>query len=200
MRPPLPFPAIVLAVLLALPWPRTAAGGPSFSMPVFPLPVLVRDQFGQAKRIGFLTFLRALNAGGVRSVDDVDFLDSDYAMIESSSLPLLAAWLEATCASVGLNLPEARLGAYDGSVAARLMGIGATLAGVRAKATGLAMPIGLVICARGNKWGSLPDDRSRDAYALIATEKGLMVYDPPTRQLVGLADFPNTAEILNIQF
>jgi len=200
MRCSLPFPALLLTVLLAAPWPRAHAVGPGFSMPVFPLPRLVRDQFGQARRIGFLTFLRELNAGGVHEVNDVDFLDEDYAMIESGSLPLLAAWLEATCGSVGFNLREARLGAYDGSVTARLMEIGATLAEVQAKVTGLAMPIGLVICARQHRWGSLPDDRSRDAYALIATDQGLMVYDPPTRQLVSLAQFPNTAEIENIQF
>jgi hypothetical protein len=200
MRPALPCRAILLSLFLAVPWPRADAVGPGFSMPVFPLPRLVRDRFGQVRRIGFLTFLRELNAGGVHGVDDVDFLDSDYAMIESDSLPLLAAWLEATCGSVGFDLREARRGAYDGSVAARLMEIGATLAEVRANVTGLAMPIGLVICARQNRWGSLPDDRSRDAYALIATDHGLMVYDPPTRQLVGLAEFPNTTGILNIQF
>ncbi len=62
------------------------------------------------------------------------------------------------------------------------------------------MPIGILICRRRRDWGRLAGDGGRDAYALIATERGLMVYDPPTRQLVSLSQFPNASDILNIQF
>jgi len=171
-------------------------------MPVFQMPKLAEDQFGQTKRIGLLSFMRQLYSGGVtgHSVDDLSLLDTDYAVIDSRSLPFLAAWLEATCRAVAYNLNEARQGTYDGTVAARLLEIGTTLAAVRAGTGGLAMPIGFLICIRHKQWGSLPGDDARDAYALIATERGLEVYDPPTRQIVGLSQFPNTADILNIQF
>jgi ligand-binding sensor domain-containing protein len=35
---------------------------------------------------------------------------------------------------------------------------------------------------------------------LIATERGLLVYDPPTRQLSELSKFPNQDDIFKIQF
>jgi len=190
-----------MAVLLLAVWaPRAGGRATGFSMPFFPLPKLARDEFGQARRIGFLSFLRELHSGGVRRTEEVDFLDNDYGVIENDSLPLLAAWLESTCRSVGFRLNEARRGSYDGTVAARLLEIGASLAAARGPDSGLAMPIGIVICTRRNEWGALPADGGRDAYALIVTDQGLMIYDPPTRQLVGLSQFPNSAEILNIQF
>jgi len=171
-------------------------------MPVFQMPRLAEDQFGQIKRIGLLSFMRQLYSGGVtgHSVDDLNLLDTDYAVIDSRSLPLLAGWLEATCRAVTYNLSDARQGTYDGTVIARLLEIGTSLAAVRESSSGLAMPIGFLICTRHKPWGSLPGDDERDAYALIATERGLEVYDPPTRQIVGLSQFPNTANILNIQF
>jgi hypothetical protein len=174
----------------------------TFSMPAYPMPKLVSDQFGQTKRIGFLSLVRQLYSGGVaaHNIDDLNFLDSDYAVIDSSSLPTLAAWLEATCHAVNFDLQEARQRPYDGTTIARLLETGATLAAVRWDNSGLAMPIGLLICTRRKAWGSLPGDGARDAYALISTEQGLQVYDPPTRQIVSLVDFPNTEDILNIEF
>ena len=169
-------------------------------MPTFPMPQLARDQFGQVRSIGFLGFMRELNAGGIHTVDDVDFFDSDYAVIESGSLPIMAAWLETTCRSVGLDLAAARGKNYDGTVLARLLEVGTTLAAVRDNGKALAMPIGVMICKRRQPWGSLPGDGERDAYVLIETDHGLFVYDPPTRQLVGLSQFPNTADIRTIQF
>ena len=48
---------------IALGWVHSlVAAGSSFSLPKFPLPALVQDDFGQAKRIGFLSFLRQLQA------------------------------------------------------------------------------------------------------------------------------------------
>jgi hypothetical protein len=193
------FPLALLAASLAL-FPSAQAAGNPFLIREFPMPKLAKDDFGQPRRIGFLGFLRELNAGGVHGVDDVDFLDSDYAVIDSSSLPLLAAWLEATCHSVGLDLQTARSGPFDGTVTARLLETSATLASVRSGGASLAMPIGTLICRRHRPWGSLPGDDNRDAYALVVTDRGLLVYDPPTRQLVKLSQFPNSADILNIQF
>ncbi len=174
----------------------------NLNLPAYPMPKLVSDQFGQTKRIGFLSLVRQLYSGGVaaHNIDDLNFLDLDYAVIDSSSLPTLAAWLESTCRAVNFDLQEARQRPYDGTTIARLLETGASLAAVRWGNSGLAMPIGLLICTRRKAWGSLPADGARDAYALIATDQGLQVYDPPTRQIVDLVDFPNTDDILNIEF
>jgi ligand-binding sensor domain-containing protein len=181
---------------------RAAAPEPNFDMPAFPMPKLAEDQYGQNKRMGMMSLTRQLYSGGIsdHTIDDLSLLDSDYAVIDSRSIPVLAAWLEATCQAVEFKLSDARQKAYDGTVAARLLGIGATLAALRWDSSGLAMPIGILVCVRRQPWGSLPADKGRDAYALIATERGLEVYDPPTRQIVELSRFPNTADILNIVF
>ena len=52
----------------------------------------------------------------------------------------------------------ARQRPYDGTTIARLLETGATLAAVRWDNSGLAMPIGLLICTRRKAWGSLPGD------------------------------------------
>jgi len=191
-----------LLVLFLLGLTAASAQRPDFRLPSFPSPQLAADEFGQNRRIGLLSFIRQLYSGGVSSttVDDINMLDSDYAVIQSTSLPLLAAWLEATCQAVDFDLIGARKSVYDGTVTARLLEIGATLATLRQGDGGLAMPIGFIICNRRKPWGDLPGDGARDAYALIETERGLEVYDPPTHQLVGLAQFPNTPDILNIEF
>jgi hypothetical protein len=176
------------------------AAGRNLDMPEFPMPSFVRDDLGGMKEIGFLKFFRELQKGGVQGLDEVEFLDTGYAVLKSDSLPTLAAWLEAACSSVGLELPLARSGNYDGTVLARLLEVATTLAVVRERGKSLAMPIGLLICRRREKWGDLPGDGKRDAYVLIETDKGLLVYDPPTRQLVALSNFSNTADIVTIQF
>ncbi len=169
-------------------------------MPQFPMPELVTDDFGATKQIGFLKFLHELQKSGVQGLDDVEFLDSSYAVLKSDCLPVLAAWLEAACRSVGVELPLARKGPYDGTVFARLLEVGASLAAVREHGKPLAMPIGLMICKRQHDWGDLGGDGQVDAYVLMETDRGLLVYDPPTRQLVELSQFPNTVDILRIQF
>ena len=49
-------------------------------------------------------------------------------------------------------------------------------------------------------WPQIPADGTTDAYVLFATDTGILVYDPPTRQLTNLADFPNKASISRIRF
>lgn len=176
------------------------AAGRTLDMPEFPTPSFVRDELGGMKEIGFLKFFRELQKGGVQGLDEVEFLDTGYAVLKSDSLPTLAAWLESACSSVGLELQLARNGNYDGTVLARLLEVATTLAAVRGHGKSLAIPIGLLICRRRQVWGDLPGDGRRDAYVLIETDKGLLIYDPPTRQLVSLSGFSNTADIVTIQF
>jgi len=173
---------------------------PVLRLPQFPLPDLVRNDYGEAKRIGFLSFLRELRDGGVAGLEDVDFVDENYAVLNSSSLATLAAWLEATCTGIGIDLRHARAGRYDGQMYARLLEVATSLAMERKHGKPLAMPIGVMICRRRQAWGDLPGDGERDAYMLIATERGLLVYDPPTRQLSELSQFPNNADVFKIQF
>lgn len=192
---------ILALLLLAGPLAARDPGATGFRLPGFPMPKLAADDVGTPRRFGLLRFMRELYAGGVanETVSDLNLLDDDYAVIDRSSLPGLAGWLEATCQAVDFNLPGARSGHYDGTVLGRLLQTGASLAAVREN-TQLAMPIGIIICTRAKPWGSLPGDGRRDAYALIATEQGLQVYDPPSRQLAPLADFPNVPTIATIQF
>ena len=173
---------------------------PTLSLPKFPLPTLVRDDYGGVKSIGFLTFLREVRGGGVKGLEDIDFVDHEYAVLESGSLAVLAAWLEAASRCVGVDLPNARLGSYDGLEYARLLQVATSLAMLREHGRKLAIPIGVLICNRRQVWGDLPGNGERDAYMLIATERGLLVYDPPTRQLSELSKFPNHGEIFKIQF
>jgi hypothetical protein len=189
----------LLAILMGAPF---SIGGAelSFLLPSFPAPSLVLNQFGEAKSIGFLSFLRQLQNGGVSGADDVDMVDESYAVLKSDSLTTLAAWLESACRCVGVDLTQARQGAYDGMVYARLLEVGTSLAELRAASRALAIPIGVVICRRRQAWGDIPGDGARDAYLLIATERGLLVYDPPTRQLAELSDFPNNSEVFKVQF
>ena len=173
---------------------------PSLRLPRFPLPALVQNDFGETRRVGFLHFLRELQDGGVARLDDIDFVDENYAVIKSASLATLAAWLEAACSCIGIDLRQARAGQYDGMVYARLLEVATSLAEVRAHGEPLAMPIGVLICRRRQAWGELPGDGRRDAYTLIATERGLLVFDPPTRQLSALSEFPNNTDVFKIQF
>ena len=174
--------------------------GPSLSLPQFPLPALVQNDYGETKSIGFLTFLREVREGGVVGLEDIDFVDKEYAVLESRSLAELAAWLEAACKCVGVDLPNARAAAYDGLEYARLLEVATSLAVMREHGKQLAMPIGVLICRRRQPWGDLPGTGEREAFLLIATERGLLVYDPPTRQLSELSKFPNHGDVFKIQF
>jgi hypothetical protein len=192
-------PGLLLLLLLApLAAARTAA--PRLDLPGFPRPALVQNEYGETKTIGFLHFLHQLQDGGVQELDDVDFLDENYAELTSASLPTLAAWLEAACHSVGVELQQSRRHHYDGMAYAQLLEVATSLAAAREIKEHLAMPIGVLICKRRQPWGDLPGDGARDAYLLIATERGLLVYDPPTRQLSLLTDFPNSSDVYKIQF
>lgn len=190
--------------LLALLWlavASTLAGAaPALSLPRFPSPALVQDDYGEARSMGFLTFLRQVRSAGVRGVDDIEFVDSEYAVLQSASLSTLAAWLESASRCVGVDLPRARLGSYDGLEYARLLQVATSLAILRERGRNLAIPIGVLLCNRRHDWGDLAGDGDRDAYMVIATERGLLVYDPPTRQLSELSKFPNHDEIFKIQF
>ncbi|MBS0663490.1 MAG: hypothetical protein JSR48_09505 [Verrucomicrobia bacterium] len=188
-----------LILLVGLPL-LAGAEHPSLLLPRLPPPRLVEDQFGTVRRIGLLWFLRGLQEGGVRGYEDLDLVDAEYVVIDSRSLPTLAAWLEAACRSVGADVRQARQGPYDGMVLSRLLEVGASLASLRGRDAPLAMPIGVVICERRRPWGAVPGDGERDAYILIATERGLLIYDPPTRQLCPLADYPNNSTVFKIQF
>ena len=170
------------------------------SLPRFPAPALVLDDYGGVKRINFLTFMREVRSGGVRRLEDIDFVDHDYAVLQSHSLAALAAWLEAACRCVDVDLPHARTGSYNGQEYARLLEVATSLAIMREHGKQLAVPIGVMLCTRREAWGDLPGDGDRDAYMLIATERGLLVYDPPTRQLSELSKFPNHDGVFKIQF
>ncbi len=189
-----------IVLLLLLP----GAGGlgaaqANFTLPAFPVPTLVRDG-GTVKEISSLRLLRELFKGGVKASDNFEASDVDYALLKVDSLGNLAGWLETACKSVGLELLEARAQAYDGVVFSRLLAVGTSLGALREKDIRLAMPVGVLICRRDAAWGDLPADGADDAYVILATDIGILVYDPPTRQLASLADFPNKARISRIRF
>lgn len=175
----------------------TAAG--NLQLPAFPLPVLVRDG-GPPKEFSSNRLLRELHRGGVHNSESFEAFDNDYALLRGDSLGSLAAWLESACQTIGFDLLRARTQSYDGAVFARLLSVATSLAALRERGIRLAMPIGVLICQRSRAWGDLPADGSTDAYVLFATDTGILVYDPPTRQLTGLADFPNKASISRIRF
>ncbi len=178
-----------------------AAGekGASIDMPDFPLPGYAKNKYGEPDAAGLLRLLRDLQKGGLKSYDQIEVADAEYGIIDSKSLPLISAWLEAACKSVGLNLAQARTGTYNGAVYARLLEVATSIATQRKSDSKFAVPIGVIICKRTNAWGALPGDEQRDAYILIATERGFLVYDPPTRQLCQLADYPNRTDVVRIR-
>lgn len=176
-----------------------SAAQANLQLPAFPVPALVRDG-GPPKEISSMRLLRDLYRGGVKASDNFEAVDADYALLRAESLGNLAAWLELACKSVGLELAAARGRSYDGVVFARLLSVGTSLAALREKDIRLAMPIGVLICQRDAVWGQLPADGAEDAYVIFATDSGMLVYDPPTRQLAFLNDFPNKARISRIRF
>ncbi len=177
----------------------SAAATGGLRLPAFPLPALVREG-GPPKEFSSTRLLREVQRGGVHGSDNFEASDADYALLRGDSLGVLAAWLETACRAVDFDLLQARTRGYDGTVFARLLAVGTSLAALRQNEITLAMPIGVVTCLRAAPWGELPGDGTEDAYVVFATDTGILVYDPPTRQLSPLADFPNKGRITRIRF
>lgn len=189
---------IFLALLFAAPLVAQPTGS-RFELPAFPLPALVREG-GAAVEISTTRLLRELHRGGVRGSGNLETVDAEYGLLRSDSLDKLAGWLEGACKSVGFDIEKARAQPYDGSVHARLLNMATGIATLQADGSRLAIPIGILVCERREKWGDLPGDGARDAYVAFVTEAGVMVYDPPTRQLAKLSDFPNRDKIVRVRF
>jgi hypothetical protein len=176
-----------------------ARAAENFQLPVFPTPKLVAEG-GPAIEVSPIRLLRELHRAGLRGFDRLDTLDTDYALLRSDSLGALTAWLDATCGAIHYDLSQARTRSYDGTVFARLLDVATSLGTLQGRHRPLAMPIGVVACRRTAAWGLLPADGANDVYVIFATENGMMVYDPPTHQMVALADFPNKTKITQIRF
>ncbi|MES2693756.1 MAG: hypothetical protein V4773_09810 [Verrucomicrobiota bacterium] len=191
----------LITLLCLLAGPIAAPAAPALlELPAFPVPALVKEG-GATVEISTTRLLRELHRGGVRGSGNLETVDAEYALLRSDSLGTLAAWLESACRAVGFTLSKARGQPYDGAVHARLLNVATGLAGLQQQGTmRLAVPIGTLVCVRRAKWGDLPGDGATDAYVIFATEAGIMVYDPPTRQLSNLADFPNREKIVRIRF
>jgi hypothetical protein len=189
--------AVSLILLLAA--AHGVGAGESFQLPAFPTPTLVTDG-GPPTEVSPIRLLRELHRAGLRGFDRLDTLDTDYALLRSDSLGALTAWLDATCGALNYDLSRARTRSYDGTVFARLLDVATSLGALQTQHRALAIPIGVVSCQRAVAWGALPGDGATDLYVIFATENGMTVYDPPTRQMVSLADFPNKAKISQIRF
>ena len=192
-------PTLVLLPLLFTVDHSASATPDLLRLPAFPFPALVRES-GAPKEMSSVRLLRELHRGGVHGSDNLETSDSDYALLRGDSLGNLAGWLESACSAVDANLLNARTRGYDGSVFSRLLTVATSLAVLRQGGITLAMPIGVLICQRRTAWGDLPGDGATDAYIVFVTDNGMLVYDPPTRQLTNLADFPNKAHIGRIRF
>ena len=186
-------------IFLVFAVPRLAVAAEEMQLPAFPLPALVLDG-GPPVELSSVRMLRELHRGGLHGFNNFETSDGDYALLRADSLGALAAWLEAACRSLGFDLSKARKSSYDGTVFARLLDVATSLAALREKKISLAMPIGVLICQRETAWGDLPADGAEDAYVVFVTDAGMLIYDPPTRQLTSLANFPNKAKILKIRF
>lgn len=170
----------------------------SITIPGFPLPKFAIDRYGQPKKLSMLGMLRILHRGEVRGSNGFEASDNEYLVISSESLGLFSAWIEAACKAGGIELPHARQRPYNGAVYANLLRTVTNIATAHHTDEALAIPVGVMICTRHKPWGVLPGDGERDAYVLIATERGFVVFDPPTRQSVLLTDYPNNSEVVNI--
>ncbi len=187
----------VLPFLFAV--PLSLAASKEVLLPAFPRPPLLREG-GAPKQVTSLRLMRDLQKGGVRGLDRFDAVDGDYALFRGDSLGGLAAWLEAACSALEYDLLGARARHYDGAVFARMLNMAASLASLREDGIGLAMPIGVLACRREKAWGDLPGDGKDEAYVIFATDEGMLVYDPPTRQLARLAEFPNRGAVVKAWF
>lgn len=191
--------ALAVAIFLLVTAGGAAAEGGRFQLPAFPKPTFVQEGSSPVE-VGPVRLVRELHRGGLRSTDKVlDLADADYALLRSDCLGYLAGWLETACAAVGAKVGTIRQGSYDGTMFARLLNVVASLAVLRDRGPKLALPIGVVACRRKVVWGELPADGREDAYVLFVTEAGIMVYDPPTRQLATLSEFPNRESIFRIR-
>lgn len=189
----------VLLSLLALGALRLGAAPAAIELPPFPLPALAADG-GAPADVGPIRLLRQLQRAGLHGTEDFETADNDYALFRHDSLGVLASWLDAVCAATHYDLRHARAVRYDGTVFARLLQVATSLAALKHGPPGLAMPVGVAICRRTAAWGALPGDGATDAYVVLATDAGMLIYDPPSRQLVPLADFPNKRSIQQIRF
>lgn len=177
-----------------------AAAPDTLQLPAFPEPPLALDG-GLPAEVSSIRLLRELHKAGLRGFDRLETADSDYALFRGASIGSLTTWLETVCSSIDYDLRRARARNYDGTVFARLLDVAASLGALQAaNHRALAMPVGIAVCKRVAAWGELPGDGAEDVYVVFVTEEGMMLYDPPTRQQVMLADFPNKGEIVRIRF
>jgi hypothetical protein len=190
----------VLALFLIVSATRAASPSGELRLPPFPVATFV-EEGGRAKETDSTRLLREIFRGGVRIGDQFDTADTDYGLLRQGSVERFAAWLETACQGFGIDLLKSRSRIYDAATFSRLLEVSTSLAALRDKnARPLAVPIGLLLCKRDAAWGELKSDGTMDSYILFATEVGIQVYDPPTRQLAKLADYPNKAGILRIRF
>jgi hypothetical protein len=179
---------------------RAATPAAELKLPSCPVPIFV-EEGGSLKEISSTRLLRELFRGGVRNSEQFETVDQDYALLRSDNVSRFAAWLETSCKGLGFDLLQLRARVYDGGTFSRLLEVSASLAALQIKGhRAVAVPIGLMTCKRDAAWGELKRDGALDAYIIFATEAGILVYDPPTRQLVNLADFPNKAGIVRLRF
>jgi hypothetical protein len=191
---------VILTCLLAAAPAWAAAPGPELRLPAFPVAAFV-EEGGRPKEMNSMRLLREVFRGGVRIGEQFDTVDADYGLLRQGSVEHFAAWLETACQGFGFDLFKLRSRVYDAATFSRLLEVAASLGALQDKtARPLAVPIGLLLCKRDAAWGELGRDGSLDAYIVFATESGIMVYDPPTRQLTNLADYPNKAGIQHIRF
>lgn len=188
--------ALLAALLLALVRPP-AADSADMELPDFPRPPIA-----DARSVGSVRLVRELHRSGVRGWDIMDAVDGDYAVFRDDGLGGLAAWLETACKSLDVDIARARErdGGYDGVVFARLLNVATSIASLREDGIALAMPVGALHCRRESAWGDLPADGRTDVYILFITTDGMLIYDPPTRQLAKLEDFPNRARVSKVSF
>ena len=180
-----------LALLAAL--ANLAAAPASLRLPAFPVPDLTSD-------VGATRLLRELHQAGLRGFASLETSDGDYALIRKESVGNLTGWLESLCKGIEFDLRRARNRNYDGTVIARLLAVACSIGSYQSGHRTPAIPIGVVLCQRTKSWGELPPDGAEDAYVIVATEEGMMIYDPPTRQLTMLTDFPNKSKIRQVRF
>ena len=182
---------VICLLLLAA---NVAMAAEKFQLPAFPVPALASSDMSSVR------LLRAFHQAGLSGHEWLETADADYALLRSDSLTTLTAWLDATCLALNYDLSRARARNYDGTVFARLLEVAASLATLQGRHRALAIPIGILACQRVKAWGQLPGDGAKDVYVIFVTDNGMIVYDPPTRQMVALGDFPNKGRISQIRF